>query len=178
MREAQVQTMARLNFEDLKLWSPWSYSNLLYIFGNLKSFSIWTREVKRVAVCSVYDMLSGIPIGLLQKIANDVYLYFRECTYDRCKEFREASKMKWIMIADVACDLKLRNPAIKYRVTQPLQSKITHLLGTIQILRKHSEWVGWFSQMLMLYAKPVHFTNKVCLQGGWVSLEIIWKILT
>ena len=43
------------------------------------------------------------------------------------------------------------------------------LVGTIQILCKHSEWVGGVSQMLMLYAKPVHFTNEVCLQGGWVG---------
>ena len=30
----------------------------------------------------IYDMLSGIPIGLLHKIANDVYLYFRECSLE------------------------------------------------------------------------------------------------
>ena len=35
-------------------------------------------------------------------------------------------------------------------------------VGTIQILCKHSEWVGWVDQMLVLYANPVHFTNEVC----------------
>ena len=34
-REAQVQIPEFLNFGDLQLWSPWSYSNILYIFGNL-----------------------------------------------------------------------------------------------------------------------------------------------
>jgi hypothetical protein len=29
------------------------------------SFSIWIRKVKSIAVCSVFDMLSGIQIGLL-----------------------------------------------------------------------------------------------------------------
>ena len=33
-------------------------------------FLFWTRKVKRVAVCLVYDMLSFIPIGLLHNIAN------------------------------------------------------------------------------------------------------------
>ena len=42
-------------------------------------------------------------------------------------------------------------------------------LGTIQILRKHLEWVGGFGQILMLYAKLLQFTNEVCLQGGWVG---------
>ena len=36
-------------------------------------------------------------------------------------------------------------------------------LGTIQILRKHSEWVGGVGKMLMLYAKQVQFTLEVCL---------------
>ena len=40
-----------------------------------------------IAVCSVY-MLLGISIGLLHKIANDVYLYFRECIL---KSFRGLS---------------------------------------------------------------------------------------
>ena len=30
----------------------------------------------------IYDMLSGISIGLLHKIANDVYLSFRECDFN------------------------------------------------------------------------------------------------
>ena len=51
------------------------------------------------------------------------------------------------------------------------------LLGTIQILRKHSEWVGGVGQMLMLYAKTVHFTNEVCLQGGWVGWEMVQNML-
>ena len=42
-------------------------------------------------------------------------------------------------------------------------------LGTIQILRKHSEWVGGVGQMLMSYAKLVNFTEEVCLQGGWLG---------
>ena len=37
-------------------------------FGKPLIFSIWTREVKNVAVCSVYDMLSGIPF--LHEIEN------------------------------------------------------------------------------------------------------------
>ena len=55
---------------------------------------------------------------------------------------------------------------------------ILYTLGTIQILRKHSEWVGGVGQMLMLYAKPVHFTNEVCLQGGWVGQEMVQNMLT
>ena len=51
-------------------------------------------------------------------------------------------------------------------------------LGTIQILRKHLEWVGGVGQMLMLYAKPMHFTNEVCLQGGWVGQEMVQNMLT
>ena len=39
-------------------------------------FSIWTREVKTVAVCSVYDMLSGIPIGLLHEIAKGLTVFW------------------------------------------------------------------------------------------------------
>ena len=37
---------------------------------------------KRGQECScmfIYGMLSGIPIGLLHEIANDVFFYFREC---------------------------------------------------------------------------------------------------
>ena len=34
------------------------------------------------------------------------------------------------------------------------------------------------SQMLMLYAKPQHFTNEVCLQGGWVGREMVQNMLT
>ena len=42
------------------------------------------------------------------------------------------------------------------------------LLGSIQILLKHSEWLSGVRQRLMLvHAKPVHFTNEVCLHGGW-----------
>ena len=52
------------------------------------------------------------------------------------------------------------------------------LLGTIQILRKHLEWVGGVGQMLMLYAEAVHFANEVCLQGGWVSQEMVQNMLT
>ena len=40
------------------------------------NFSIWTREIKSVAVCSVYDMLSGIPIGLLHKIAKGLTVFW------------------------------------------------------------------------------------------------------
>ena len=43
-------------------------------FGNLQSLSICTREVKCIAACSVYDMLSKILLGLLHKIANGVSL--------------------------------------------------------------------------------------------------------
>ena len=42
-------------------------------------------------------------------------------------------------------------------------------LGTIQILRNQYKWVGGVVQMLIFYAKVVHFTNEVCLQGGWVE---------
>ena len=52
------------------------------------------------------------------------------------------------------------------------------LLGTIQILRKHSEWVGGVIQMLMLYAKPEHFTSEVCLQGVWVGQEMVQNMFT
>ena len=48
-RLARVQILARATFEDLYFWSPWSYSNVLCIFGNLQSFSVWTREVKNLA---------------------------------------------------------------------------------------------------------------------------------
>ena len=51
-------------------------------------------------------------------------------------------------------------------------------LGTIQILRKHSEWVGGVAQLLMSNAKPVHFTNRVCLQSGWVGQEMVQNMLT
>ena len=46
------------------------------------------------------------------------------------------------------------------------------LLGSIQILRKHSELVGRVGQMLKLYAKHVHFTSKICLQGGWMGQDM------
>ena len=46
---------------------------------------------------------------------------------------------------------------------------INFQLGTIQILRKYSEWVGGVGQMLTLYSKLVHFTGEVFLQGGWVG---------
>ena len=56
--------------------------------------------------------------------------------------------------------------------------EFSYSLGTIQILRKHSEWVGGVDQMLMLYAKPEHFTSEVCLQGGWVGQEMVQNMLT
>ena len=59
-----------------------------------------------------------------------------------------------------------------------LDTTYTFRLGTIQILHKHSEWVGGVRQMLMLYAKLVHFTSEVCLQGGWVGREMVQNMLT
>ena len=55
---------------------------------------------------------------------------------------------------------------------------IAFLLGTIQILCKHSEWVGGVGQMLMLHAKSVHFTSEDCLQGGWVGQKMVQNMLT
>ena len=45
-------------------------------------------------------------------------------------------------------------------------------------LRKHSEWVGGVSQMLMLHVKPAHFTNEVCLHAGWVGQGMVQNMLT
>ena len=50
--------------------------------------------------------------------------------------------------------------------------------GIIQILCKHFEWVGGVGQMLILYAKPPHFTSEICLQGGWVGQEMVQNMLT
>ena len=61
-REARVQIPEFPNFGDLQLWSLWRYINVIYIFGNLQSLSIWTRRVKSVAACWVYDELSWIPL--------------------------------------------------------------------------------------------------------------------
>ena len=53
------------------------YINVLYIFGNLQSLSIWTREVKSMAAFSVHDILSGMYLGLLHKIKN-IYKHSKE----------------------------------------------------------------------------------------------------
>ena len=58
--------METCNFEALEDTSMY----LLYIFGNLKSLSIWTREIKSIAAFSVHDILSGMYLGLLHKIEN------------------------------------------------------------------------------------------------------------
>ena len=58
-------TLKIFNFKALEITA------MYFTFSETSNlFSIWTREVKSVAVCSVYDMLWGIPIGLLHKIAN------------------------------------------------------------------------------------------------------------
>ena len=53
------QNLKTCNFEELKgtaMYFTFLETSNLFLFG---------QEVKRVAVCSVYDMPSGIPIGLL-----------------------------------------------------------------------------------------------------------------
>ena len=54
-----------------KLWSPWSYRNVFYIFRNLQSFPAWIRQAKSVSVHLVHFMLSGITLGLLHNITNE-----------------------------------------------------------------------------------------------------------
>ena len=63
-------------------------------------------------------------------------------------------------------------------MSEPYIWQVSVPLGTIQLLRKHSEWVGGVGQMLMLYAKPLHFTNEVWLQGGWMGQEMVQNMLT
>ena len=60
--------------------TPIRDTRVLYIFGNLQSLSIWTREVKSVGTFSVHDILSGMYRGLLHKIEN-VYKHSKEIVY-------------------------------------------------------------------------------------------------
>ena len=55
---------------------------MLYIFGNLQSLYIWTREVKSIAVFSNHDILAGMYLGLLHKIKN-VCKHAKETVYNR-----------------------------------------------------------------------------------------------
>ena len=68
----------------LKKFMDYGYINVPYIFQNLQSLSIWTREVKSIAAFSVHDILSGMYLGLLHKIEN-VYKHSKEnvlkCSY-------------------------------------------------------------------------------------------------
>ena len=74
----------------------WTHSNLLYIFGNLKSLSIWTWEVKSIAVFSVYYILSAMYLGLLHKTWNvcNQMSFTVYCSGDdsRCKILQVGSK--------------------------------------------------------------------------------------
>ena len=60
LKSPYVWTLKTCNFEALEVTA------IYFTFQETSNlFFIWTREVKSVAVCSVYDMLSGIPIGLI-----------------------------------------------------------------------------------------------------------------
>ena len=72
-RASKLQVSKVWELRDLNPRLP---SESLNIGKLTESFSIWTREVKSVAVCSVYDMLLGIPIGLLHKIAKGLTVFW------------------------------------------------------------------------------------------------------
>ena len=60
-----------------------------------------------------------------------------------------------------------------------LSKCLCYMLNWCTLLVKVAYKVGgWVVKILMLYAKPVQFTNKVCLQGGWVGREMVQNMLT
>ena len=76
-----------------KLWrlvtlKPLKLQQCTYIFRNLQSLSIWTREVKSLPSFLIHDILSGMYLGLLYKIENvckhsklTVYLYLYKVSF-------------------------------------------------------------------------------------------------
>ena len=67
-----------------QLLSPWSYSNLLYIFWNLQFFSIWTRKIRSIATSSVHDIVKWIctPSFTSYNMNRSTSSIARECTFN------------------------------------------------------------------------------------------------